>query len=103
LLDKFFSVSSIPMAWRRSASSRVGDVPPGQFGFQNPARAADRRKYRRIPEFVGVEDDCDGALSDGVADPIDPGDQDEPARNALSLNRRHAGPLHRHIENNTGT
>jgi hypothetical protein len=43
-------------------------------------------------------------LPDRIAGPVDPGDQDEPARDALSLNRRHARPLRLgHLENNTGT
>jgi hypothetical protein len=57
-----------------------------------------------IVQFVRVVDDRDGLVPDRLADPVDPGDQDKPAGDALARNRRHAGPRRlRHLENNTGT
>jgi hypothetical protein len=39
--------------------------------------------YRFIATLVGIVNDCDSLLPDGVAGAVDPGDQDEPARDAL--------------------
>ena len=45
--------------------------------------------------FVGIVDDRHGMLPDGVPDSVDPGDEDEPAGNALSLDRHHRANLRR--------
>ena len=36
--------------------------------------------------LIGIVNDRDGLLPDGVASAVDPGDQDEPARDTLPLN-----------------
>jgi hypothetical protein len=39
-----------------------------------------------VVQFVGVMDDRDALLANRIADAIDPGDQDQPTRDALPLN-----------------
>jgi hypothetical protein len=46
-----------------------------------------------VVALVSILYQRDGMLPERVTDAIDPGGQDEPARNALSLNLRQSDPL----------
>ncbi len=48
--------------------------------------------HRLIMALISVMDDRHGMLPDGVADAVNPGDEDEPAGNPFALRRRHLCP-----------